>query len=83
VFIVISNDLGGLESGVTARLFGAVGSAILGGTGAIVAVLVALRVWPELARIGRLDDIRTVEDELPPDIEPVQAVSFAEPATSQ
>lgn len=63
VFIVVSNDLGGLESGVTARLFGAVGSAILGGTGAIVAVLIAMRVWPDLVKIGRLDDIRTVEQE--------------------
>jgi len=61
VFIVISNDLGGLESGVTARLFGAVGSAIIGGTGAIVAVLIAMRVWPDLLKIGRLDDIRSVE----------------------
>jgi len=83
VFIVISNDLGGLESGVTARLFGAVGSAIIGGTGAILAVLVALRVWPELAAIGRLDDIRTVEDELPTNMQPVQPVSCADLANSE
>ncbi|MGQ9562943.1 MAG: MFS transporter [Thermogutta sp.] len=63
VFIVISNDLGGLESGVTARLFGAVGSAVLGGAGAIMAVLLALRVWPDLARVGRLDDISPVEEQ--------------------
>ncbi|MGB9687916.1 MFS transporter [Thermogutta sp.] len=60
VFIVLSNDLGGLESGVTAKLFGAVGSAIIGGTGAILAVLVALKLWPELARIGRLDEVETL-----------------------
>lgn len=63
IFIVLSNDLGGLESGVTARLFGAVGSAVLGGTGAIVAVLVALRLWPELARVDRLEDVTALRDE--------------------
>ena len=62
VFIVLSNDLGGLESGVTAKLFGAVGSAILGGTGGILAVLVALKLWPELARIGRLDEVQALDE---------------------
>ena len=60
VFIVLSNDLGGLESGVTAKLFGAVGSAMIGGTGAILAVLAALKLWPELARIGRLDEVEAL-----------------------
>lgn len=64
IFIVLSNDLGGLESGVTARLFGAVGSAVLGGTGAIVAALAALKLWPELAKVDRLEDVAALpEDE--------------------
>ncbi|WP_460166878.1 MFS transporter [Thermostilla marina] len=57
IFIVVSNDLGGLESGVTARLFGPVGSVLLGGFGAIAAVIVIARVWPQLAKIGRLDEL--------------------------
>ncbi|HQF13886.1 MAG TPA: MFS transporter [Thermogutta sp.] len=78
VFIVISNDLGGLESGVTARFLGAIGSAILGGTGAIVAVLIAMKLWPELTKIGRLDDIRTVEEGLSPGLERVEPVACRE-----
>ncbi len=79
IFIVISNDLGGLESGVTARLLGAVGSAILGGTGAIIAVLIAMKLWPDLAKIGRLDDIRTVEHDLVPGDQRVSTAPSVEP----
>ncbi len=61
VFIVASNDLGGLESGVTAKLFGPVLSVVFGGFGAILVVLVAARKWPQILSIGSLADIRPVE----------------------
>jgi len=62
VFIVASNDLGGLESGVTARLLGPVVSVVGGGIGTILVVLAVARRWPELARVGRLQDISPADD---------------------
>ena len=56
VFIGSSNELGGLESGLTAspRVLGLVGSVIFGGIGTIVVViLIALR-WPKLRKLGSL-----------------------------
>ena len=56
IFIVASNDLGGLESGFTARLFGAVPSVVLGGIGAIGVVLAATARWPQILTIGSLKE---------------------------
>lgn len=61
VFIVSSNDLGGLESGVLARLFGPVAAVVIGGVGAMVVVLTWARVWPEILVIGRLTDVRPAQ----------------------
>jgi MFS family permease len=61
VFIVSSNDLGGLESGVTAKLFGPELSVIFGGIGAILVVLGAARKWPEILSIRSLADVRPTE----------------------
>jgi MFS family permease len=61
VFIVASNDLGGLESGLTAWLFGPVISVVGGGIGAILVVLGVMRLWPQILRIGSLDSIRPVD----------------------
>ena len=58
VFIVASNDLGGLESGLTAWLFGPVISVVGGGVGTILVVLAAMRLWPQILSIGSLDAIR-------------------------
>jgi hypothetical protein len=66
VFIVASNDLGGVESGLTSgllgRMFGpALGpviSVVGGGVGTILVVLGAMRLWPQLLRIGSLASIR-------------------------
>ncbi len=56
VFVGASNELGGLESGVTAKLFGPVGSVVLGGFGTIVAVgLIAWR-FPQIRRLRALQD---------------------------
>ena len=61
VFIVASNDLGGLESGVTAWLFGPVISVVAGGVGAIFVVLGVMRLWPQILSLGSLDAIRPVD----------------------
>jgi hypothetical protein len=58
IFIVASNDLGGMESGFTAWLFDPVISVVGGGIGTILVVLAAMRVWPQILKIGSLDSIR-------------------------
>jgi MFS family permease len=61
VFIGSSNQLGEFESGLVAAWLGAVASVILGGIGTLVAVGLALRAFPELAKVDRLDAIRPTE----------------------
>jgi MFS family permease len=58
VFISASNELGAFESGVAAALVGAVPAVVLGGAATIVIAAVWPRFFPELARIGRLEDLR-------------------------
>jgi MFS family permease len=74
VFISSSNELGEFESGTTADIaqrlvarYGAAGmaaawgpmiAATAGGVGTIVVVAVAALLWPELRRVGRLDELR-------------------------
>jgi len=70
VFIVSSNDLGGLESGLTARLFGAVASVVIGGIGAIGVTLGAAALWPQILAIGSLKDVRPVEPSTPSPLMP-------------
>ncbi|MCE5301931.1 MAG: MFS transporter [Planctomycetaceae bacterium] len=70
VFIVASNDLGGLESGLTTWLFGsAMLSAVFGGVGTMLVVVTVACLWPEILRIGSLQSICPVmiesEDETP------------------
>lgn len=57
IFIVASNDLGGLESGLVAWLFTPVVSVVSGGVGTILAVIGAVALWPQLLKIGSLDSI--------------------------
>ncbi|MGE5336210.1 MAG: MFS transporter, partial [Gemmatimonadota bacterium] len=51
-----SNQLGEFESGVTAALFGAVGSVLLGGVGTLVVVVLWMRWFPGLARRQQLQE---------------------------
>ncbi|MGZ5002239.1 MAG: MFS transporter [Chthoniobacterales bacterium] len=55
IFIGTSNELGALESGLTAAAFGPVISVVGGGIGTILVVLAVARIWPETRRIGALD----------------------------
>ena len=60
MFIGTSNQLGEFESGVTAAWLGTVPSVVVGGIGTIVAVVLGLRLFPQLARIDRLESVRHV-----------------------
>lgn len=55
IFIGTSNELGALESGLTAAYFGPVLSVVGGGIGTILVVLGVSRIWPETRKIGALD----------------------------
>ena len=55
IFIGTSNELGALESGLTAALFGPVVSVVAGGIGTIQVVLGVAALWPETRKIGALD----------------------------
>ena len=55
IFIGTSNELGALESGLTAAYFGPVLSVVGGGIGTILVVLGVAKVWPETRKIGALD----------------------------
>jgi len=61
VFISASNELGAFESGVAAALIGAVPAVVLGGVATVVVALVWWRLFPELAGVDRLDELRPVE----------------------
>ncbi len=61
LFISCSNELGELESGVTAKWFGAIESVVLGGIGTILVVLGAALVFPQIARLGRLQELKPME----------------------
>jgi MFS family permease len=58
VFISASNELGAFESGAVAALVGTVTSVVAGGIATIGIALSWTRLFPSLARLGRLEDIR-------------------------
>ena len=55
VFISCSNELGEFESGFVAAGFGPVASAVSGGVGTILVVLVVSRVWPQIRHLRAWD----------------------------
>jgi MFS family permease len=58
VFISASNELGAFESGSLARLLGTVTSVVAGGVATIAIAATWTRLFPPLARMGRLEDLR-------------------------
>jgi len=62
VFIVASNELGGMESGLAAGLFGLVPSIVGGGAGAILVVVGCAIIWPQILSIGSLANLRPAGD---------------------
>ena len=61
VFIGSSNELGGFESGITARYLGPVGSVILGGVGVLVVTAAIAIGFPQVRKLGRLEDVKPGE----------------------
>lgn len=59
LFIGTSNELGNFESGVLAALAGPVLSVVAGGIGTIVTVALVAVKWPEVRRLGRLEEVVT------------------------
>ena len=58
IFVGSSNELGAFESGVAARLLGAVPAVVLGGL-ASLGVVVGIGIWvPRLRRLGRIDELQ-------------------------
>ena len=58
LFIGTSNQLGDFRSGVTAEWLGAVPSVLIGGVGTLLVVAGCIALFPQLARIDRMEDIR-------------------------
>lgn len=61
LFISCSNELGELESGLTARWMGAVGSVIFGGVGTVMVVLGSTILFPEIGKLRRLHELKPAE----------------------
>jgi MFS family permease len=55
MFIGASNELGEFESGVTARWFGLVRAAVLGGVATLVVIGIYLKLFPDLRRMDRFN----------------------------
>lgn len=62
VFISGSNELGAFESGVAAALVGAVPAVIVGGFATITIAGIWWKLFPALARVDRLDELRPVAE---------------------
>jgi hypothetical protein len=60
VFISASNELGAFESGVAATLIGTVPAVVLGGIATVAIAAAWWRLFPALARVDRLDELRPV-----------------------
>jgi MFS family permease len=61
VFIGMSNELGGAESGVAAAVLGTVPAIVAGGAVAVVVVGVVAMKWRELAAMPPLDQLQPAE----------------------
>jgi hypothetical protein len=57
----IGGQLGQFESGVTAALLGAVGSALFGGVAVLLIVVLWAYMFPALRRVERADEVETVQ----------------------
>ena len=66
VFISASNQLGAFESGAAAALVGAVPAVVAGGALTIALAAVWPRLFPALARIDRLEDLRPKGERVSP-----------------
>jgi MFS family permease len=73
VFIGASNQLGAFESGSAAALLGAVPAVVCGGVATIVVALSWTRLFPSLARLDRMEDLRPPGQPVADEAEPLDA----------
>jgi MFS family permease len=62
LFIGTSNQLGDFRSGLTAEWLGAVPSVLIGGIGTLIVVGACVLLFPQLARVNRMEDVRKDAD---------------------
>jgi hypothetical protein len=55
VFVAGSNEIGDIRAAVVASWFGAVPAVVIGGVSAILVAAVCWKIFPELARVDRMD----------------------------
>jgi len=65
IFVGSSNELGGLESGLSAWWLGAKLSVVLGGVASLLVVLLVGTGFKQVRDLGSLHDVRPADDELP------------------
>jgi MFS family permease len=70
LFVGFSNELGAVESGGVAALFGPVFAVVSGGVGTVVVVAVVALIWPALVQAGPL---HTLAPAGKPDGEPLRS----------
>jgi hypothetical protein len=56
IFIGSANEIGAFESGLTAKLFGAVNSVLIGGVATLVVVVAMTVLSPTLRQLGRVHE---------------------------
>jgi MFS family permease len=61
IFIGTSNEIGEFESGLAAQLMGLVPSVVFGGAMTLLSVGIVAKVWPELVRLGSLENLQPAE----------------------
>lgn len=62
LFVGMSNQLGGFESGLAAQLLGPVVAVSAGGLGTILVVALVAVFWPEMRRLGPLSETRVAQN---------------------
>ena len=61
LFIGASNEFGEVESGTVAYFLGPIFAVVSGGIGTVLVVVATALLWPDLRRIGRLDEAGRAE----------------------
>jgi len=56
VFISMSNELGGFESGLVAAFFGPIFSVVSGGIGTVLVVVLVALIWPKMWHLGAIHE---------------------------
>jgi MFS family permease len=59
LFIGMSNQLGGFESGIAAQLFSPMIAVVAGGLGTILVVVLVASLWPEMRRLSTLSEAKS------------------------